>query len=158
MNLKSFFMTLLLLVPLAATAVDVTDSMRGPTPLEQTTQPPPIANTDNSDIKRMRSHAMQPPVIPHKIDGYQVDKNANKCMMCHARTRTQDSQAPMISVTHFMDRDSNFLAELSPRRYFCMQCHVPQADLKPLVENEFVDVDTILSKPAKAAGTQAKKK
>lgn len=158
MNVKSFFMTLLLLVPLAGTAVDVTDSMRGPTPLEQTTQPPPIANTDNSDIKRMRSHAMQPPVIPHKIDGYQVDKNANKCMMCHARTRTQESQAPMISVTHFMDRDSNFLAELSPRRYFCLQCHVPQADLKPLVENEFVDVDTILSKPAKAAGTQAKKK
>ena len=158
MNVKKFLMTLLLLVPLAGTAVDFQDGMRGATPLDQTTQPPPIANQDNSDIKRARNYAMQPPVIPHKIEGYQVDKNANKCMMCHARTRTKESQAPMISVTHFMDRDSNFLAELSPRRYFCTQCHVPQADLKPLVENEFVDVDTILSKPAKTSLAPAKKK
>jgi len=158
MNVKKFLTALLLLVPLAGTAVDFQDSMRGVTPLDQTTQPPPMANQDNSDIKRARNYAMQPPVIPHKIEGYQVDKNANKCMMCHARTRTQESQAPMISVTHFMDRDSNFLAELSPRRYFCVQCHVPQADLKPLVENEFVDVDTILSKPAKTSLAPAKKK
>jgi len=158
MNVKKFLTALLLLVPLAGTAVDLQDGMRGVTPLDQTTQPPPIANQDNSDIKRARNYAMQPPVIPHKIEGYQVDKNANKCMMCHARTRTQESQAPMISVTHFMDRDSNFLAELSPRRYFCVQCHVPQADLKPLVENEFVDVDTILSKPVKTGLAPARKK
>ena len=158
MNVKKFLMTLLLLAPLAApvvNAADFQDGMRGAVPLDQTTQPPPIANTDNSDIKRVRNYAMQPPVVPHKIDGYQLDKNANKCMMCHARTRTQESQAPMISVTHFMDRQGNFLAELSPRRYFCLQCHVPQADLKPLVENGFVDVDTILSKPDKSP---AKKK
>jgi len=158
MNVKKLLMTLLLLVPLVGTAVDFQDSMRGTTPLDQTTQPPVIANTDNSDIKRVRNYAMQPPVIPHKIEGYQVDKNANKCMTCHARTRTQESQAPMISVTHFMDRDSNFLAELSPRRYFCLQCHVPQANLKPLVENDFVDVDTILSRPTKTSLAPAKKK
>ena len=159
MNVKKFLMTLLLplllLAPLAGFAADFQDSMRGSTPLDQTTQPPPIANPDNSDVKRVRNYAMQPPVVPHKIEGYQLDKNANRCMMCHARTRTQESQAPMISVTHFMDRQGNFLAELSPRRYFCLQCHVPQADLKPLVENGFVDVDTILSKPAKSP---AKKK
>ncbi|OWW20640.1 nitrate reductase cytochrome c-type subunit [Noviherbaspirillum denitrificans] len=162
MNMKKLLMTLLLLVPLAAPlaqAIDFQDGMRGATPLDQTTQPPPIANTDNSDIKRARNYAMQPPVVPHKIDGYQLDKNANKCMMCHARTRTQESQAPMISVTHFMDRQGNFLAELSPRRYFCLQCHVPQADLKPLVENDFVDVDTIMSKPpGKPSLAPAKKK
>ena len=161
MNVKKLLMTLLLLAPLAVpivNAADFQDSMRGVTPLDQTTQPPPIANTDNSDIRRARNYAMQPPVVPHKIEGYQLDKNANKCMMCHARTRTQESQAPMISVTHFMDRQGNFLAELSPRRYFCLQCHVPQADLKPLVENEFVDVDTILNQSGKASLAPAKKK
>jgi len=161
MNMKKFLMTMLLLVPLIAPvshAADFQDAMRGATPLDQTTQPPPIANTDNSDVRRVRNYAMQPPVVPHKIDGYQVDKNANKCMMCHARARTLESQAPMISVTHFMDRDGNFLAELSPRRYFCLQCHVPQADLKPLVENEFVDVDSMLNKPGKPALAPAKKK
>ena len=40
-----------------------------------------------------------------------------------------------MSVSHYMDRDGNFLAEISPRRYFCEQCHVVQFDAKPLVEN-----------------------
>jgi len=158
MILKKALMTLLMLVPLIGSAADFVDGMRGPTPLDQTTQPPPLVNPDNSDVRRARNYAMQPPVIPHKIEGYQLDKNANKCMMCHARTRTQESQAPMISVTHFMDRDGNFLAELSPRRYFCLQCHVPQANLTPLVNNQFVDVDTMLSKPSQAKAKPAVKK
>ena len=149
MNIKKALMALLMLAPLAGIAAGLQDGMRGSTPLDQTTQPPPISNPDNSDVRRSRNYAMQPPVVPHKIEGYQLDKNANRCMMCHARTRTQESQAPMISVTHFMDRDGNFLAELSPRRYFCLQCHVPQANLNPLINNKFVDVETMLSQPAK---------
>ncbi|AKJ28313.1 nitrate reductase cytochrome c-type subunit [Caldimonas brevitalea] len=161
MKLPSLAAALLLLSGLAlalpAQAVDTTDRMRG-APIDQTTVPPPIANTDNSDVRRTRNYAMQPPVVPHKIDGYQLDKNANRCMFCHARAKTQESQAPMISVSHFMDRDGNFLAELSPRRYFCLQCHVPQAQLNPLVENRFIDVDTLLNAPAPAAGTRGRKK
>jgi nitrate reductase (cytochrome), electron transfer subunit len=153
--MKKWLIALLMLLPLWAAAVDVVDSMRGPTPLDQTTTPPPLVNPDNSDIKRSRNYAMQPPVVPHKIENYQLDKNANKCMMCHARTRTQESQAPMISVTHFMDRDGNFLAELSPRRYFCLQCHVPQAGLNPLTGNTFVDVENMLKKQD-AAGAAKK--
>ena len=87
---------------------------------------------------------MQPPTIPHKIDDYQVDLRVNKCMSCHSRSRTPDSQAIMISVTHYMDREGNFLATLSPRRYFCEQCHVVQTEATPLLDNEFVDVDTLL--------------
>lgn len=154
--MKKLLIALLLLAPVAASAVDLQDKMRGPTALDQTTQPPPLVNPDNSDVRRSRNYAMQPPVVPHKIEGYQLDKNANRCMMCHARTRTQESQAPMISVTHFMDRDGNFLAELSPRRYFCLQCHVPQANLNPLVNNQFVDVDTMLNKPAPPAPARKK--
>ncbi|MCW7537904.1 nitrate reductase cytochrome c-type subunit [Aquabacterium sp. A7-Y] len=140
-----------------ALAVDTTDRMRG-APIDQTTVPPQIANTDNSDVRRTRNYAMQPPVVPHKIDGYQLDKNANRCMFCHSRAKTQESQAPMISVTHFMDRDGNFLAELSPRRYFCLQCHVPQAQLNPLVENRFIDVDTLLNSPPAAPAASRKRK
>ena len=127
----------------SAFAVDVTDSMRK-APILDTTRPPPLQNSDNSDVRRVRNYAMQPPVVPHKIDGYQLDKNANRCMFCHSRTRTQESQAPMISVTHFIGRDGNFLAELSPRRYFCLQCHVPQVPQEPLIENRFIDVDQLL--------------
>jgi nitrate reductase (cytochrome), electron transfer subunit len=153
--IKKMLMVLLLLQSVTVGAVDVTDKMRGATPIDQTSAPPPLVNSDNSDTRRARNYAMQPPVIPHKIDGYQLDRNANRCMFCHARSRTQESQAPMISVTHFMDRNGNFLAELSPRRYFCLQCHVPQTNLNPLVGNQFVDVDTMLNRPAAAP---AKKK
>ncbi len=55
----------------------------------------------------------------------------------------------MISITHFMNRDNQFLASVSPRRFFCTQCHVPQTESKPLVENTFVDVDEVLKGEAK---------
>ena len=113
-------------------------------PIDVELEPAEMARVDNSDIKRKRAYPMQPPTIPHKVDQYQVDLNANKCMSCHSRRRSQDSQAPMVSVTHYQDRDGNFLADISTRRYFCQQCHVTQDNVKPLLANEFVDIDEIL--------------
>jgi cytochrome c-type protein NapB len=52
----------------------------------------------------------------------------------------------MISVTHYMNRDGNFLAEVSPRRYFCNQCHVNQTAARPMIENTFEDMDLLLEK------------
>ncbi|NKF50248.1 nitrate reductase cytochrome c-type subunit [Shewanella sp. WXL01] len=112
--------------------------------LDKEVTPPAMQKVINTDEKQVRNYPMQPPVIPHKIDGYQIDLKVNKCMQCHARTSTGHSQAPMVSVTHYMDRDNNFLATLSPRRYYCTQCHVPQLDAKLLVENDFVDVHELM--------------
>ena len=53
-------------------------------------------------------------------------------------------RAPMISITHFTDRDSQTLGTVAPRRYFCMQCHVVQHDVKPLVQNDFENIDDLL--------------
>lgn len=114
--------------------------------IEMDAEPPRMPETENKDIKRIRNYPMQPPTIPHKIDNYIVDLNANKCLSCHSRSQTGESQAPMVSVTHFMNRDGNFLADVSPRRYFCLQCHVPQVDAQPLVGNDFKDVDSLLPK------------
>jgi cytochrome c-type protein NapB len=50
----------------------------------------------------------------------------------------------MISITHFMDRDGQTLATVTPRRYFCTQCHVTQADAPDLVENQFMPIEDIL--------------
>ena len=107
-------------------------------------EPPRMAQVENKDIKRQRNYPMQPPTIPHKIDSYYIDLNSNKCLSCHSRRRIEESQAPMVSITHYMDRDGNFLAEISPRRYFCNQCHVTQEEVKPLVDNTFQDIDEIL--------------
>ncbi len=136
----------------AAGAQGLVDAMRGPTPVANETKAPILYPTENKDIRRTRNYTMQPPTIPHKIDGYQLDKDFNRCMFCHARTRTEETQAIPVSITHYMDRNNNVLAEVSPRRYFCTQCHVPQADAKPLVGNSFVDVETMLKRTPGAKG------
>ena len=120
--------------------------LRGPTPLTEEPQPPPLPREVNDDRRQSRNYPEQPPVIPHTIQGYQITLNANKCLTCHGRQFTGQSQAPMISITHFMDRDLQVLASVSPRRYFCTQCHVPQAEVEPVVENRFEDIDTILDR------------
>ena len=107
-------------------------------------EPPVMRPQGNTDLRQVRNYPEQPPVIPHKIEGYQVDASFNKCLTCHSRTAIGESQAPMISITHFMDRDGQFLASISPRRYFCNQCHVPQHEVRDPVENTFVDVDSLL--------------
>lgn len=116
-------------------------TLRGNTPLNQeSSNPARLQDPVDASARRERSSPMEPPIIPHSISNYQVDLRANRCMSCHARTRVGDSLAPMVSVTHFMDRDGNFLADISPRRYFCTQCHVPQVDRKPLLDNTFIDM------------------
>src|SRR5688572_25567281 len=135
----------------------LTDGMRGPTAIAEEPKPPALGNPDNRDIRRERAYPMQPPTIPHKIDNYQVDKNVNACLNCHSRGRATLTQAVPVSVTHYMDRDGNFLAEVSPRRYFCEQCHVTQVDAKPLVETRFVDVDEII-RAGRSGSVPAKKK
>ncbi|CCD94163.1 periplasmic nitrate reductase, small subunit diheme cytochrome c (napB) [Bradyrhizobium sp. ORS 375] len=129
----------------ALLAQSVSSSLRGPTPLNDEGPAPPMQPTKNTAEKEVRNYPEQPPVIPHSIDGYQVDMQGNKCLSCHARARTAESKAPMLSITHFMDRDGQFLASVSPRRYFCTQCHVPQSVGTPPVSNDFVDIDTVLS-------------
>ncbi|CAL79578.1 periplasmic nitrate reductase, small subunit diheme cytochrome c (napB) [Bradyrhizobium sp. ORS 278] len=129
----------------ALLAQSVSSSLRGPTPLNDEGPAPPMQPTKNTAEREVRNYPEQPPVIPHSIDGYQVDMQGNKCLSCHARARTAESKAPMLSITHFMDRDGQFLASVSPRRYFCTQCHVSQSVATPPVSNDFVDIDTVLS-------------
>ena len=101
---------------------------------------PALARPITDDKRVMRNYPEQPPVIPHSIDNYQLTLKTNRCLDCHRRQYTEGSGAPMISVTHFMNRDGQVLADVTPRRYFCTACHVPQTDAKPLVDNTFEDM------------------
>jgi cytochrome c-type protein NapB len=141
--------TAALLIAASTVAMAQTFSaLRGPTPLDQEGQPPLMTPEMNTSEREARNYPEQPPLIPHSTEGYEVSIRGNKCLSCHARSRTRESQAPMISVTHFADRDGQFLASISPRRYFCTQCHVPQHNVRVPVENDFVDVDTLLTRTA----------
>jgi len=121
-------------------------ALRGSTPLDQEGPPPAMTPEQNTSEREPRNYPEQPPVIPHSTEGYEVSIRANKCLSCHARTRTRESQAPMISITHFIDREGQFLASISPRRYFCTECHVPQHDVRAPVKNDFVDIDALLGR------------
>jgi cytochrome c-type protein NapB len=136
-----------LVVSALVTSIMAQDAPRltGPAPFTEEAPAPAMAREITDDRRQPRNYPDQPPVIPHSIRDYAVDLNANRCMTCHARKFTGVSQAPMISVTHYQDRDGNFLAGLAPRRYTCTACHVPQTDAIPLVENTFVDMDTLIS-------------
>lgn len=136
----------------AGVFADEIATLRSGKPIAEELESEPIPEVVNEDIRAKRNYPMQPPLIPHSTRNYEVNLQVNKCMSCHARRRTEESQAPMISVTHYMDRDGNFLAEISPRRYFCNQCHVTQTKTRTEVENDFVDMDELLRKRAAEQG------
>ncbi len=113
------------------------DALRGPIPINETSEAPAMPKVDDSDVRKVRNYPEQPPVIPHDIRGYQVDLRFNRCLTCHSREAAPAAGAPMVSVTHFMDRDQQVLTEVSGRRYFCTQCHVPQMVVEPAIGNTF---------------------
>jgi cytochrome c-type protein NapB len=162
MKIRFLLGALLLAVTALARAEPFVDAARGPTPIPATTEPPRLTNWVNDDAPLARNYSQQPPIIPHRIDSYQVDKNFNKCLDCHAREKTPFSQATPVSPTHYITRDGKVLDRISTRRYFCKQCHVPQEPVKPLVGNTFRgdshDADRSAPPEVPGAATAMKKK
>lgn len=146
MRLLIIFLSVLGWMSLIAIAADTSVSTLRKAPLGENGSAPRMLPQSNTDLRQVRNYPEQPPIIPHKTEDYQVDARVNKCMTCHSRTAIGESQAPMVSITHFMDRDGQFLASISPRRYFCNQCHVSQHEVEPIVGNSFIDVDKLLKK------------
>ncbi|MCC7484141.1 MAG: nitrate reductase cytochrome c-type subunit [Burkholderiales bacterium] len=111
----------------------------------------PVEATSKADSFRVprdrepyaRDFVQQPPLVPHSVQGYPITMNFNKCMDCHSWGRAKESGATKVSLTHFKDREGKEMSNISPRRYFCLQCHVPQTDARPLVQNTFKPVDTL---------------
>ncbi|MEW7311850.1 nitrate reductase cytochrome c-type subunit [Buttiauxella gaviniae] len=108
------------------------------------TQSPEVSGTPEGAIHMPKqqgrmalNYVNQPPMIPHSVDGYQVSKNTNRCLQCHGVEHYRTTGAPRVSPTHFMDSEGKVLSNVAPRRYFCLQCHVPQTDAAPIVENTF---------------------
>ena len=131
-----------------AAIAQMASELTGPTPPMESAPAEPLPKWIVDDIRKMRAYPDQPPIIPHSIEGYQLSVNTNRCLSCHKREFTEGSGAPMISVTHYMTREGQMIADVSPRRYFCTACHVPQANVQPLVENLFKDMSELGVEPA----------
>ena len=88
--------------------------------------------------KVARTFKEQPPVIPHAVENFdEITLEENQCLTCHGAANYQKKKAPKIGDSHFRDREGKVLPEASALRHNCVQCHVPQVDAPPLVDNDF---------------------
>ena len=131
-----FLLAGLLLLAGNAFSEEAVKPIRGPVPIPES-NPADTYRMERHDRALPRSHRWQPPIIPHNVKGYQITKNVNTCMTCHSSKASKESGATPVGKSHYLDRDGKQLMTVSARRYFCLQCHVPQFDAEPLVGNNF---------------------
>jgi cytochrome c-type protein NapB len=81
----------------------------------------------------------QPPMIPHAIDKTRISLHENSCLSCHNRKDSKIENSPRPPKSHYKTRKGTKLKKISTGRYFCTQCHAPQANKEPLVENTFTN-------------------
>lgn len=119
----------------ASFAEDV-QSLRGATAIDEPNVVGEIPSLDETG-RVTKAYRQQPPLIPHRIDKYEVDLKVNQCMRCHDWPNNVAENAPKISETHYRDRDGVALDHVYGGRWFCTQCHVTQTQTRPLVSNTF---------------------
>ncbi|MBL8673090.1 MAG: nitrate reductase cytochrome c-type subunit [Alphaproteobacteria bacterium] len=111
-------------------------SLRGDQAITEVDKAPPVHQVREGQ-RYERAYRQQPPLIPHAIEKYEIDVKVNQCLRCHDWPQNVRENAPKVSETHYVDRQGVRLDKIASTRWFCNQCHVPQADAKPLVENTF---------------------
>lgn len=92
-----------------------------------------------------RAYPAAPPQIPHSIESLTpIKAGMNFCVSCHGVStgagQPKSGVPTPIPISHYTDlrhAPGEPVKKLVEARYVCTQCHVPQADLKPLVNNQF---------------------
>ncbi|MBL8698057.1 MAG: nitrate reductase cytochrome c-type subunit [Alphaproteobacteria bacterium] len=118
-------------------------SDRGDQRIDEINLPPEVLRQEVPAGGFGRAYRQAPPLIPHRIDGYQITKDNNQCMSCHDWPQNARVGAPKVSETHYRDRDGNPIDRVAGTRWFCTSCHVPQLNARELVKNRFEDATQI---------------
>ena len=126
----------LILAASAASAVDIV-SLRGENDLDSRSESFPVKRTMAVDGGIDENWKDQPPLIPHSIDKERITLRENGCLKCHSRADAKVKNAPKPPKSHFTQRDGKKSKTIVAGRYFCTQCHVPQANVRPLVKNNY---------------------
>lgn len=86
-----------------------------------------------------RTFEQQPPVIPHATENFdEITLEENQCLTCHGPEKYKEKKAPKIGDSHFRNQQTGeIMKQMSSARHNCVQCHVPQVDAPPLVDNTF---------------------
>ena len=133
---------LLLALPASTIAADESvASLRGKHPIEAMSEKPLSAKVIlPRDGIHPRDIPHQPPLIPHKTDKVRISLRQNQCLKCHGYLEYKEVGATKIGDNHYINRAGKVLNHISTRYYFCTQCHAPQEDLPPIVENKFKSI------------------
>ena len=124
-----------------ALAADGANSMRG-SDVAAPDQAPEVktysGKRPGTETPVARTFSTQPPVIPHAVENFdEINLEGNQCLDCHSAATYQKKKAPKIGDSPFLDREGKKQPEATGVRYNCVQCHVPQVDAPPLVDNTF---------------------
>ena len=85
-----------------------------------------------------RTFTGQPPIIPHAMTNFdELTLGENQCLSCHDEANYKKKKAPKVGKNHFETKDGKVTKTFNQAQYFCTQCHAPQFDVPPLVENTF---------------------
>lgn len=87
-----------------------------------------------------RSFENAPPMIPHSVEGLLPITTANNtCVGCHMPEVASAVGAVAVPHSHLFDlrNDKDLGGQLSNARFNCSQCHAPQVDRDPAVQNRF---------------------
>ena len=104
------------------------------------------AMTDPEDSEALpRAFPGAPPQIPHEIQSMlPILVIDNQCIDCHDKPRSigkkRKGRSPMPESHYSVTGADKSKWKLSGARFTCNQCHVPQADVGPLVNNTFVNL------------------
>jgi len=133
---KIIIMTGLIAFSSVSWAAESVHSLRGDKALDSASIAVPAKVWSDGEGKLQRNYAQQPPLVPHDIEDFSINRDGNDCLSCHNWDSSMEG-ATKVGMSHFLNRNNEALAKISPRRYFCTQCHVPQRVTKPLVLNSF---------------------
>ncbi len=107
-------------------------------------QSPEVSGTQEGAIRMPKeqermplNYVNQPPMIPHSVEGYQVTTNTNRCLQCHGVESYRTTARRVSARRTLWTVTVKCRANVAPRRYFCLQCHVPQSDTAPIIDNTF---------------------
>jgi cytochrome c-type protein NapB len=117
-------------------------SLRGDNGIPANISAPRLFKTEEPEKLFPRAHEGVPPLIPHKVD-YNENKDKitikkNGCLDCHDKSVSDKPKSPKANKGHYTGPNGVIGDEIYKSRYYCAQCHVPQLQTKPLVENTFV--------------------
>lgn len=108
-----------------------------PTPPAFDYKAPDVGTTN---ARAVRSYMTAPPMIVHSIEGMlPITQENNMCKDCHVQPdqigkKIEPGMPIPVPASHYVDVKKG---ELYMGRWNCIQCHRPQADVKPIVVNTF---------------------